>query len=93
MVTIKCGVYEKRDFEMILDYAEEKYREDYARGLITEKYLEIELKKINRLKQRVNGNVTEDYMQRSWSYNRNHGTLKERPKDDLPTAPFIRTEW
>jgi hypothetical protein len=93
MVTIKCSVYEKRDLELVLKYAEDKYKEDCSKGKITEKYLKIELDKIRRLKQRVDGNVTEDYLQRSWSYNRNHGTLKKQPTDDLPKAPFIRTEW
>lgn len=92
MVTIKCAVYEKRDLERFLDYAKDKLIEDCNKDKITVKLLEIELEKIKRLKERVNGKVKEDYQQSSWKHNRNHGTLKEKPRDDLPKAPFIRTE-
>ena len=91
MVTIKCTVYEKRDLEVILDYAKDLLIEDCNNDKITVKLLNIELGKINKIKQRINGKVTEDYMQSSWSYNRKHGTLKEREKNDLPEAPFYRT--
>lgn len=91
MITIRCSVYEKYDFFNVLDYAKEKYYEDYAKDKITKKYLELELKKIEALRQRVKGNAREDYQQSSVKYNREHGTLKEREKDDLPKAPFTRT--
>lgn len=92
MITIKCSVYEKRDFEIFLDYAKEKKIEDCNKGEITLKLLNIELDKINRLKNRLKGIVKEDYQQSSRIYSRNHGTLKEREKDDLPKAPFIRVD-
>ena len=92
MITIKCSVYEKYDFFKVLDYAKEKLYEDFSNDKITYKYLEIELRKIEILRQRVKGKVKEDYQQSSVSYSRNHGDLKERPKDDLPTAPFIRVD-
>lgn len=83
MVTIRCSVYEKRDFEVYLDYAKEKLIEDFDNEKITLMLLNIELEKIKRLKERVNGKVKEDYQQSSIKYNRDHGTLKEREKDDL----------
>ena len=83
MVTIRCSVYEKRDFEVYLDYAKEKLIEDFDNEKITLMLLNIELEKIKRLKERVNGKVREDYQQSSIKYNRDHGTLKEREKDDL----------
>ncbi len=92
MVTIRCSVYEKRHFEMYLDYAKEKLIEDFDNGKITLMLLNIELEKIRTLQERLKGKVREDYQQSSIKYNREHGTLKEREKDDLPTAPFIRVD-
>jgi hypothetical protein len=85
-------VYEKRDFEVYLDYAKEKKLEDCNNGKITANLLKIELDKINNLKRRVNGKVREDYQQSSVSYRRNHGTATEREHDGLPKAPFIRVD-
>ena len=83
MVTIRCSVYEKRDFEVYLDYAKEKLIEDYDNDKITLMLLNIELEKINRLKERLKGKVKEDYQQTSVKYNRDHGTLKGQEKDNL----------
>jgi hypothetical protein len=85
-------VYEKRDFEVYLDYAKEKKLEDCNNGKITAKLLKIELDKINVLKRRLKGIVREDYQQSSVAYKRNHGTAKEREYDGLPKAPFIRVD-
>lgn len=61
MVTIKCDVYEKRDFEIFLDYAKEKKIEDCNNNKITPKLLRIELNKIATLKSILKGNNKEDY--------------------------------
>lgn len=92
MVTIKCSVYEKRDFQVLLEYAKEKKREDCQVGLITPQMLSIDLRKLDNLISLVNGRVVEDYSQPSIAYNRDHGTLKKREVNDLPTAPFIRVD-
>ncbi len=92
MVTIKCSVYEKRDFQVLLEYAKEKKRDDCQVGLITPQMLSIDLRKLDNLLSIVNGRVIEDYSQSSISYSRNHGTLKKREPDDLPKAPFIRVD-
>lgn len=65
MITIRCSVYEKRDFEVYLDYAKEKLIEDCNNNKMTPMLLKIELEKIKRLKERVNGKAKEDYQQSS----------------------------
>ena len=63
MVTIHCNVYEKGDLLRILDYAKEKKREDCNNNpKYTEQELEMDLKKIEILKARVNGKYKEDYL-------------------------------
>ena len=83
MVTIRCSVYEKRDFEVFLDYAKDKLIEDFDNNKITLMYLNIELEKIKKLKERLQGKVKEDYQQTSVKYNRDHGTIKVRENDNL----------
>ena len=61
MVTIKCDVYEKRDFEIFLDYAREKKIEDCNNNKITPYLLKIELEKLARLKRLLTGKTKEDY--------------------------------
>ena len=61
MVTIKCDVYDKRDFEMFLDYAKKKKIEDCNNNKITPYLLKIELEKLARLKRLLTGKVKEDY--------------------------------
>ena len=92
MITIRCSVYEKRDFEVYLDYAKKKLIEDCNNDKITPILLDIELKKIRALQNRLKGKYTEDYQQSSISYNRERGTLREREKNDLPKAPFMRVD-
>lgn len=91
MVTIKCTVYEKHDLLRLLDYAKEMKIKECNEGEMTTRLLQMDIDRINLLKRRINGQYSEDYQQSSISYGRDHGTLKERPKDDLPKAPFYRT--
>lgn len=92
MVKIECTVYEKYHFLEMIEYAKQKKIEECNNGTITVKLLNLELDKLNRLKARVNGKVQRDYEQSSIKYNRDNGTSKEKEKDDLPTAPFIRVD-
>ena len=87
MITVRMGAYEKGDFIRILDYAKEKKIEDCNKGIITPKLLELELKKIYTLKDRINGKYTEDYIRPSKEYIRQF----PRQKDDLPKAYFKDT--
>ena len=77
MVTITCDVYEKHEFLKILEYAKEKKKEDYRKGLMTDKMLEIELDSIHRLTNRVNGIYKEDYLMLSKT-----GREKEPPRKE-----------
>ena len=61
MVTINCDVYEKRDFEILLDYAKQKKIEDCSNKKITPDLLEIELEKIAILKRVLKGKNKDDY--------------------------------
>lgn len=84
MVTIKMSVYEKADLLKVLEYAKEKKIEDCNKDIITPLLLNIELEKINVLKNRVKGKFNEDYQQMSRKYIRQF----KREKDDLPETPF-----
>ena len=84
MVTIKMNVYEKADLLKVLEYAKEKKIEDCNKDIITPLLLNIELEKINVLKNRVKGKFNEDYQQMSRKYSREF----EGGKDDLPKTPF-----
>lgn len=84
MVTIKMSVYEKADLLNFLEYAKQKKIEDCNNDIITPLLLNIELEKINALKDRVNGKFKEDYQQTSRKYIRQF----PREKDDLPKTPF-----
>lgn len=84
MVTIKMSVYEKADLLKVLEYAKEKKIEDCNKDIITPLLLNIELEKINVLKNRTNGKFKEDYQQTSRKYIRQF----KREKDDLPETPF-----
>lgn len=90
MVKIECSVYEKYNFLEMIDYAKSKKIEECNNGKITIQLLNLELEKLNKLKDRVNGKAERDYGCSSIKYKRNHGTLIEKEKDDLPKAPFIR---
>lgn len=61
MVTIKCSVYEKHDLLKLLDYAKEKKYQDCNDNKITTGLLELDVKTIETLKRRVNGQYKEDY--------------------------------
>ena len=67
-----------------LDYAKQKKIEDCNKDIITPLLLNIELEKINVLKNRVKGKFNEDYQQMSRKYIRQF----KREKDDLPETPF-----
>lgn len=84
MVTIKMSVYEKADLLKVLEYAKEKKIEDCNKDIITPLLLNIELEKINVLKNRAKGKFNEDYQQTSRKYIRQF----KREKDDLPETPF-----
>ena len=96
MITIKMSVYEKAELLRYLQYAKEQklinqpVKKDGYRTFDDTGY---DIHRIDILMERVRGKYTEDYQQSSRKYNRDHGTLKERPQDDLPTAPFIRTNY
>lgn len=84
MVTIKMSVYEKADLLKVLEYAKEKKIEDCNKDIITPLLLNIELEKINVLKNRAKGKFNEDYQQMSRKYSREF----EGEKDDLPKNHF-----
>lgn len=89
MIRINCTVNEKHAMLGILKYARNKKIEEFEKKQITEKLLNIELKKIDILERRVNGYYREDYFdQSSWRSRRENGTPDEH--DDLPKAPFKR---
>lgn len=68
MVTIRCTVYEKARLLRVLEKAKEDRINEFNEGKITEKLLEIDLKGIQDLIDRVNGNVVEDYMLNSKAF-------------------------
>jgi len=95
MITIKMSVYEKAELLRYLQYAkEQKLINQPLKKQGTKSFDDTgyDIHRINILMERVKGKYTEDYQQSSRKYNRDHGDLKERPKDDLPTAPFIRVD-
>ena len=96
MITVKMSVYEKAELLRYLQYAKEQKiinqpAQKPGKGTFDDTGYDIH--RIDILMERVRGKYTEDYQQSSRKYNRDHGTLKERPKDDLPTAPFIRGNY
>jgi hypothetical protein len=94
MVTIKLSVYEKADLLRYLQYAKEQKLINQPTPKKNKMFDDTgyDIHRINVLMERVKGNFKEDYQQTSRRYSKDHGNLKERPKDDLPKAPFIRTE-
>ncbi len=73
MVTIKCSEYEKGDMIRILNYARNKKIEDSKKdNKIAKQILNIDLKTIDILIDRVNGKYREDY------YNRNAKSGREK---------------
>lgn len=91
MITIICSVYEKHDLLELIDYAKKKKIEDCNNDIITPYLLNIELARLNKLKQRINGKVREDYDTASLRYNRNHPSGRVQ-KDDLP-KPIGPYQW
>lgn len=96
MITIKMSVYEKAELLRYLQYAKEQKLINQPlkkQGNKTFDDTGYDIHRINVLMERVKGKYKEDYLQSSRKYNRDHGDLKEREPDDLPTAPFIRGDY
>lgn len=83
MVNIVCSVYEKCDFLELISYAKKKKIEDCNNNLISPTLLKIELDKLERLKQRVEGKYRHDYDMSSLKYSKKHPSGNV-DKDDLP---------
>lgn len=80
MVTIRCTVYEKHAFLKLIEYAKQKKYKENEEGKINSKLLELELKTLEKLKNRVNGIYKEDYQETpAKAYRR---TIK-RSEDDM----------
>ena len=86
MVTLKCTMNERTYFFKILKYAKKKRVEDFKRGDITQKRLEVDLEIIEMLEDRVNGIYHEDYLDVSAKpYRRQFkGEKEDLPHLDLP---------
>lgn len=86
MVEIHCNVNEKHHFLKVLKYCEKKRKEEFKKGKINQKELEIDLEVIERLKNRVNGIYYEDYQNVSAKEYRSklNGKKENLPSLDLP---------
>lgn len=66
MAVIKLSAWERNDLYRILDYAQEKKREELERKKITPEDYKQERQKINTLRQRLNGkDYKPDYLVQS----------------------------
>lgn len=92
MIRIECDVWEQRQLFEYLEYSKNKLIEDCNNGTITDKYLEIELDKIENLRKVLNGNGKSDYLLRSSVFRSEHSdesSLTPAEKEILK-LPFVR---
>lgn len=93
MITINCSVYEKHDLLQTIEYAEKKKIEDFNKGLITLGLLQIELDRLETLKQRIDGKYKEDYLQTSAKYIRNNPSYHRKDEELMREEKNSRGKW
>lgn len=72
MKTIYCDPLETGQFVRTLEYAKEKKKEEYDRGLMTKEGYEYDLNMINRLLERIKGNYSKYEYRRVWRDGKNN---------------------
>lgn len=92
MIRIICSVYEKCDFIEFLLYAKQKKIEECEKGKMTQTLLRMELKRIEKLLQRIDGKYVEDYDMSSLKYSKRHPSGHTQ-KDDLPKPDGVGWKW
>lgn len=86
MVRIECDVWEKRQLFEYLDYSKKKLIQEYKNNEITHAYLEIELDKINNLKNILDGKGNNDYLLRSKVFRREYSDEESLTKAEKELA-------
>lgn len=66
MVTIKLSVYEKSYLLRILENEIKRIKKDYSNNLITKEMYELEIDKIIKLTNRLNGHYKENITIQRW---------------------------
>ena len=66
MVTIKLSVYEKSYLLRILENEINRIKKDYSNNLITKEMYELEIDKITKLTNRLNGHYKENITIQRW---------------------------
>ena len=66
MVTIKLSVYEKSYLLRILENEIKRIKKDYSNNLITKEMYELEMDKITKLTNRLNGHYKENITIQRW---------------------------
>ena len=66
MVTIKLSVYEKSYLLRILENEIKRIKKDYSNNLITKEMYELEIDKITKLTNRLNGHYKENITIQRW---------------------------